>query len=73
MDKPTECFVGKKSCGCVVWLCAVNEDPAWTAEQILEARDAGLTIERMPTEQAKQAFCRDCPHEHPTLELEESA
>lgn len=69
MPKPPETYVGKKACGCVIWVCSTELEPVPLAKEITDASEQGLTVEKWPTQQAIDAFCAECPHEHPTLDL----
>lgn len=64
-DTERMCYVGRAPCGCAR-VCVVD-DPAYARKTALEVADAiaaGLTISRMPVEEARALITR-CPHKEP--------
>lgn len=59
------CYVGKKSCGCIVIAHVVG---IGAAEALAEMAADGLIIETMPSERVRLAWGK-CPHEVEQLEL----
>jgi hypothetical protein len=63
----THCYVGSLRCGCGVAICV--DDPQYakdTADDVGGMIARGLTVQRLPHEDAQRAFSAECsgyPHE----------
>jgi hypothetical protein len=64
MSKPAETYIGKRSCGCVVWILSSALKPIEASKEIMKASRQGLEVSLVPTQEAIDSFCSgiDCTH-----------
>lgn len=57
-------YMGRETCGCVTCVTVDNpEYKKYVAKDLSDWIRQGLSVERVPIEEARQAITFDCPHQ----------